>query len=516
MYIKFRIHDTKKIHDAGYTIHDKENHTACIMDRGSCIVSRASCIMYLASLFSAVLAMVTKEISFTLPFIIIFYEFCFLSKPLVWQPQVGRSLYLIPFLLILIIIPLNFILHSEMIDTYGTDAVEELRMLQLEDLTTHSKYEYLLTQFRAISTYIRLLFFPINQNLDYDYPIHNSFFEPQVVLSFLFLLSIFGLGVHLFYRSRFTMHDAQCTMHGSRVTNHGLRLISFGILWFFITLSVESSIIPIKDVIFEHRLYLPSIGAFIAINIGLFIFVEKLKQRWKRAGVTVIIIFAVGVIILTGAAYTRNIVWKDKLSLWSDVVRKSPEKERGYNGLANAYSNRGWDDKAIEYYQTAILLKPDSPISHYNLGMAYEKKGLIDKAITEYQSAIILNQGFVNAHNNLGLVYFKKGWTDKAIEHYQIALRLNPDDAETHNNLGTAYSSKDLTEKAAEHYRIALKLKPYYPVAHFNLGLIHLKNNDLDEARKEFESTLRIKPDHHQARQFLNYVYNLERPLTTR
>ncbi|MBI4691794.1 MAG: hypothetical protein HY754_16255, partial [Nitrospirae bacterium] len=45
MYIKFRIHDTKKMHDAGYTIHDKENHTSCIMNRESCIVSHASCIM---------------------------------------------------------------------------------------------------------------------------------------------------------------------------------------------------------------------------------------------------------------------------------------------------------------------------------------------------------------------------------------------------------------------------------------------------------------------------------------
>ncbi|MBI4690866.1 MAG: hypothetical protein HY754_11485, partial [Nitrospirae bacterium] len=53
MYIKFRIHDTKKMHDAGYTIQDKENHTSCIMNRESCIVSQASCIMYLASLFSA-------------------------------------------------------------------------------------------------------------------------------------------------------------------------------------------------------------------------------------------------------------------------------------------------------------------------------------------------------------------------------------------------------------------------------------------------------------------------------
>ncbi|MBI4689995.1 MAG: hypothetical protein HY754_06980 [Nitrospirae bacterium] len=70
---------TKKMHDAGYTIHDKENPTAYIMDRESCIVSRVSWIMYLASFFSVVLAMKTKEIAFTLPIVITLYEFMFFN-----------------------------------------------------------------------------------------------------------------------------------------------------------------------------------------------------------------------------------------------------------------------------------------------------------------------------------------------------------------------------------------------------------------------------------------------------
>jgi len=54
------------------------------------------------------------------------------------------------------------------------------------------------------------------------------------------------------------------------------RLTAFGIFWFFMTLSVESSIIPIADVIFEHRLYLPSVGFFIAITSALFWAAERL------------------------------------------------------------------------------------------------------------------------------------------------------------------------------------------------------------------------------------------------
>ena len=64
-----------------------------------------------------------------------------------------------------------------------------------------SRWDYLNTQFRVIVTYIRLLFFPINQNLDYDYPIYRTFFTPPVFLSFLVLLGVFCWGIYLLYRS---------------------------------------------------------------------------------------------------------------------------------------------------------------------------------------------------------------------------------------------------------------------------------------------------------------------------
>jgi len=116
--------------------------------------------------------------------------------------------------------------------------------------------DYLLTQFNVLLTYIRLLFLPINQNLDYDYPVAHSLFEPftnnlfhlPTVVSLLVLAAIVAFAVYMLPRSR---------------------LIAFGIFWFFLTASVESSIIPIRDVIFEHRVYLPSAGfaLFLAVAI---------------------------------------------------------------------------------------------------------------------------------------------------------------------------------------------------------------------------------------------------------
>ena len=134
-----------------------------------------------------------------------------------------------------------------------------------------SRWDYLNTQFRVIVTYIRLLFFPVNQNLDYDYPIYRTFFTPPVFLSFLFLLGIFCWGIYLLYRS----------YKSDQANRFWYRLIAFGIFWFFVTLSVESSIIPIQDVIYEHRLYLPSVGFFMAIMSGIVFIYVRLANRTK-------------------------------------------------------------------------------------------------------------------------------------------------------------------------------------------------------------------------------------------
>ena len=163
--------------------------------------------------------MKTKEISFTLPVIMVLYEFMFFEGNIK-----KRMLYLIPMLLTMLIIPLSMI----GIDKPIGDAIGEMREVPQETKQI-SRDAYLLTQFRVIVTYIRLLVLPINQNLDYDFPLYHSFLNPTVFLSFLFLLSIFGLGIYLFYRSRFTVSASAGpwglgTIHSSRFTIHGLFL----------------------------------------------------------------------------------------------------------------------------------------------------------------------------------------------------------------------------------------------------------------------------------------------------
>ncbi|MEK7699479.1 MAG: tetratricopeptide repeat protein, partial [Planctomycetota bacterium] len=504
--------------------------------------------LYAVSLISAILAMKTKEISFTLPIIIALYEFMFFEGK-----SKRRILYLLPLLLTLLIIPLGLIGTDKPIG----DAIGELREASQEGEEI-PRWSYLFTQFRVIVTYVRLLFLPINQNLDYDYPLYHSFSNPLVFLSFLFLLSICGLGVYLFYRSRHNLTSPPFANPPSPPFDKGgmggfpdFRLISFGIFWFFITLSVESGIIPIRDVIFEHRVYLPSVGAITAFSMAVFYVFHFIIQRSRISTsyfslpTSYFFLLSSIVIVLSIATYERNIIWQDRVSLWEDVVSKSPKKVRGHINLGVAYDDKGLTDKAIEKYQIALGIKPDYAEAHinlgvaynnkglsdkaveeyrialgikpdyaeayYNLGIAYKDKGLTDKAIEEYRIALRLKPDYAKAHNNIGNAYSNKGWIDKAIEHYQIALKLRPDDVEAHNNLAVAYVSKGLTDKAIEHFQISLNLKPDCADVHFNLGKIYLEKGFIDKAHKELEKVLLIKPNDYEARQFLNYISNLNK-----
>ena len=311
--------------------------------------------------------------------------------------------------------------------------------------TTISRWDYLMTQMRVVTTYIRLIFLPINQNLDYDYPIYHSFFTPPVFLSCAFLLSILGLGFFLLYkahkagrkpqkegglkRNEKNLEQRNEALQSKRFAPY-YRLMGFGILWFFITLSIESSVIPIDDVIFEHRLYLPSVGIFIAIMAGLVIAAMRLNREKSIAPLVLLI-----TLTLSTATFMRNTVWADSARLWEDVVRKSPNWDRPHNNLGTVYYDRGRLEDAMREFQTAVRLNDSYADAHNNLGVVYEQLGRLDEALKEYQTSVLLKPDNADMHNNLGSIYERLGRLDEAIREYRSAIRSNPEHADAIRNL---------------------------------------------------------------------------------
>ncbi len=453
---------------------------------------------YCISFISAVLAMKTKENAFTLPFVVLMYEFCFFNGGIK-----KRMLFLAPVLLTLCIIPLTLMSMTGAAGKINSSLVDPGSYMA-GFTWDYSRGDYFYTQFRVIVTYLRMLFFPTHLVLDYEYPVFRSFIHPQVILSFIFLTALFGLGVYLVIKQVKVQTESPFAVSQPQpLPQPAFRLIGFGILWFFITLSVES-IITTPRLIETYRSYLPSAGAIISTVVMLFLFEDKVRSPKVRKFILVMVVVIIGV--LSVATYLQNRVYGDRIKTFELTAKRFPAHAGVQLMLGIAYEDRNIPDKAIEHFQTAIRLNPDYWAVHFNLGGVYKKLNMPDKAIEQYLITIKLNPDYVEAHNNLGLIYQKLNMIEKAIEQYQIAIKLKPDNASAYNNLGAVYQARNLFDKAMEQYLIAIKLKPDYADPHFNLGVMYYNMGQKENAKREIMAGLRIAPDNQQAQQLLNKI----------
>src|SRR5207244_10726294 len=113
-------------------------------------------------------------------------------------------------------------------------------------------------------------------------------------------------------------------------------VFAFSIFFFFIALSPTSSVVPIIDVIFEHRLYLPLVGVCLSFPFLIEWIYGRLRGRFSLPG-TAVTYSSLILLALIGGTVQRNYIWVAEVRLWSDSVSKSPHKERPHNALAFAY-----------------------------------------------------------------------------------------------------------------------------------------------------------------------------------
>jgi tetratricopeptide (TPR) repeat protein len=424
--------------------------------------SRKRYIWYLLSLAAVVLAMKTKEISFTLPVMILLCEVSFFGWP-------SRKLLarLSPLLLTIAIIPVTTYRHvmpAMQTAASGGSLLSDVHN-PAYNLVRITRWEYLYTQFSVIITYLRLLFFPVNLNLDYDYPINRTFMEPRPLVSLVFLMLVIMLALHLFRISgQRERQRAQGAEDAGIAAPPLLRLASFGIFWFFITLSVESSIVTLQDVIYEHRTYLPSFGFFLSVTALATLGLNRFHQRLPWLRQLAFISVACIVVILSVATYARNHVWRDWLSLWSDNVAKSPNKPRPHNILGIGYFYAGIYDQAIREYQEAIRLKPDFIEPYYNLALVHAAKNEHKEAIIMYlkvlgMSAFDATQ-HARAYNEIGISYAELGNRDQAVISFATAVRYEPESIEFLNNYAFALANAGSIDAAVRQYQKVLQLAP--------------------------------------------------------
>jgi len=170
------------------------------------------------------------------------------------------------------------------------------------------------------------------------------------------------------------------------------------------------------------------------VNCALFV-----SEKCAYFILLLFVMIAIPIVISGVATYKRNFIWKGEITLWEDVVRKTPKKAMGYNNLGVAYKKAELLDKALREYRKALKLQPDYPEAHYNLANIYNIKGHLQEAIDEYSKALRLKPDYAEVYNNLGIVYGKKGWFDMAIEEFKRALVFEPHYIDARYNLALTY-----------------------------------------------------------------------------
>jgi hypothetical protein len=389
----------------------------------------------LACFLFAILAMKSKEIAFTLPLMALLLEFGLFRGQLL-----KNRIYLALGAGLLLVIPLQLIYIR------GTDGTGNL-LQHIQSAATEtpliSRTDYLLTQLKVVATYLRLLILPINQHLDYDYPLYHTLFNPAVFTAFLLHVTLVVLALAFFIRSR--------RYFASRTPSIGIamRLASLGICWFYLALSVESSLVPIRDVIVEHRIYLPSVGFIMAMTACLAGIAAYGRRNEKALWGGILLLC----LVFTASTIARNRIWSDETLLWQDSLNKSPNRARASWALGTLYFRKLLPEKALPHFVKAVELEPAGDIHWININSVIRALKIYSGRSAdglEFHATIVTIEPI-----------FRKPWM-----------------AISYNNLGLAYEHIGNLSLAQENYQKAVAVNPTLDLAWYNLALIAARRND--------------------------------------
>lgn len=325
-----------------------------------------------------------------------------------------------------------------------------------------TSWEYLLTQCQALTTYLKLSFWPHPLAVDYGAPVVKSLAD--VWWRGLIIVALLGGTVAALWRKP---------------------VLGFVGAWFFVILAPSSSFIPLTtQTIAEHRMYLPLI-AVLVLTVGL-------GARWLgRPALIVFLALAAGAGVLT---VRRNLDYRDDLTLWLDTVAKHPVNSRALAGVATAYFNRGNLPEARRFYEESLRLDPTSAAKQYNMGLALGALGDVDGAIRYYREAIRLVPQYGAAHGNLAAALVQRGDFEQSLPHLKAAIIAMPELPTTHFTLGLAMAGLGRPDGAMVAYEEALRLDPAYVEARLNLGILMAQQGRLADALTQLTEVVRLQP----------------------
>jgi len=347
--------------------------------------------------------------------------------------------------------------------------------------------EYGLTQFGVLVHYLRLSFWPYPLCLDYDWPVARS--AGQIVPYALVIGTLVAGTIWALVRK------------------HWLGFLG---AWFFLILAPTSTVVPIKDTLFEHRMYLPLAAVVTLVVIAVDAALRRLVSSTTSRRVAATVIVTTVTVVLGAATFARNRVYHSAESLWRNVAETRPDNARAFENLGTVLMVERRIEEAIPEYRQAVALDPDFVSARNNLANALSQTQRYEEAIEHYAEVLRVDPFHPEAHINRAHAFDRLGQTDAAIEAYRAAARLDPTKAtpaflaRARTNLASVLANQGDLDSAIDEYREAVRLRPDYDVAHYWWGVVLYRQGKLDEAIERFRTVLEISPEHEAARRAMN------------
>ncbi|QDV90023.1 lipoprotein NlpI [Phycisphaerae bacterium RAS2] len=331
-------------------------------------------------------------------------------------------------------------------------------------------WEYLRTQPEILIHYLRLSFIPVGQCIDYGWPVAGV--GPRMVLCGALVAGLLLGSVRALKRRPW---------------------VGFIGVAFFLILAPTSSIVPIRDLAFEHRMYLPLAGVIVLVVLGIGALLHRIitpdiPRRLLAGGATL-----AAVLVLAALTYRRNALYGDVIALWRDNVARTPNHPRPHNALGFALLQSGGVPESISEFDEAIRLDPSYAGAWANLGVARLKQGDASAAVERMEKALALSPYEFDAelYYYLGSALFETGQFEPARERFGQALQMRPVYPEALCSLGNALRALGRLAEAEAALQASLRDAPNYAVAWANLGVVLSDLNRLDEAVRAYERALK-------------------------
>ena len=450
------------------------------------------------SVASCLCCVATKEVSATLPIIVLLYDRTFVSGSF-REALRRRGFYLGLALTWLVLAWLALGTGSR-----GQTAGANLGM----DLGG-----YWLTQFRAIAHYLRLSAWPRNLVLDYGTDLVASAAEIIPAIALVVALAA-GTVVCLFRDGVRPPEVKNSTFFscGGLTPCSGIRALGFAGTFFFAILAPTSLVPVVVQVMAEHRMYL-ALAPVVSVAVvgGYALFRRLLPQRREPAGAARawLVICGAAAVCLGLATVRRNEDYRTELSLWGRTAAASPANSRAQYNIGLALSTAGDFPAAIEHYRKALRITPDYTEAHNNLAIALTQVGRWQEAIAEYEKAATLEPDVGRTRYNLGNAFLHEGRLAEAVASYQEAGRLAPDDVNIPYNLALALARQERYGEAAAAYRKALGIDPGLWKASDALAHLLVSMGRPDEAIAAYEDAIRASPNLAEAQDRLGHALAL-------